>query len=68
MRKESLPFYVDARVNRYKFTKALIDNSCTSYATVNGYLVKSLDLPRIRLNAPRRLDSIIRDLRRIIYW
>lgn len=67
MRKESLPFYVDARVNGIKFAQALVDNGCTSYATVNGLLARSLDLPRIRLNAPRRLDGVIRDLGRITH-
>lgn len=67
MRKESLPFYVDARVNGIKFAQALVDNGCTSYATVNGALTKSLDLPRIRLNVPRRLDGVIQDLGRITH-
>ena len=62
MRKDSLPFYVDARVNGIKFAQALVDNGCTSYATVNGSLARSLDLPRIRLSVPRRLDGVICDL------
>ena len=48
-------------MNRIKFAKALIDNGCTSFATVNGLLAKSLNLPRIRLNTPRRLDGVVRN-------
>lgn len=54
-------------MNGIKFAPALIDNGCTSYATVNGPLARSLDLPRIRLNIPRRLDGVVRDQGRITH-
>ena len=49
MKRETLPFIVDARVNGIQFTQALVDSGCRCYATVNEALVQSLDLPRIKI-------------------
>ena len=58
MKRETLPFIVDARVNGIQFTQALVDSGCRCYATVNEALVQSLDLPRIKIQS-RILDGVV---------
>ena len=66
MENESPPFLLDVRVNGIQFAKALVDQGCQSYATVNGKLVKSLDLPRIRIPT-RTLDGVVANQGRITH-
>ena len=53
-------------MNGIQFAKALIDPGCQCYATVNGALVKSLNLPRIRIRT-RVLDGVVANQGRITH-
>ena len=53
-------------MNGIQFAKALVDPGCQCYATVNSTLVKSLDLPRIRIRT-RVLDGVIANQGRITH-
>lgn len=53
-------------MNEVQFARALIDPGCQCYATVNGALVISLDLPRIRIRT-RVLDGVLANQGRITH-
>jgi hypothetical protein len=53
-------------VNGIQFARALVDQGCQSYVTVNGALVRSHDLLRIRIHT-RVLDGVVANQGRITY-
>ena len=53
-------------MNEVQFAKALIDSGYQCYATVNSALVRSLDLPRIRIRT-RVLDGVVANQGRITH-
>jgi hypothetical protein len=63
---EEPPFLVDVRVNGIYYAEALVDYGCLSYATVNGTLARTLNLPRIKIR-PRRLDGVVANQGRITH-
>lgn len=41
---------IDVVINNTKFTTAIVDNGCCTYAVVSEKLVRELDLPRIPIS------------------
>ena len=64
--QENKPFKVDVQLNEIQSTQALVDSGCLCYATVSHSLVKSFDLPRIRIPT-RTLDGVVGNQGRIEY-